>query len=343
MNIHPPFMKRGTSWGKVSIFFFLFILLQVLINGRIIGVGRLLELSGGHNILDFDFYNGPAETLAKLGDMGPEARYFYKTKIIPLDFLFPLGYGLFLSHLLCLIYERFFTKTPIFGSYKWIPLVGTVMDYMENICNFTLLQNFPHPDPFFLHFSGIFSAMKFCFIYASYFLVVAGLLSFLISWIFRRVNENDVTTFKGIGNLLAPIGYGISILLIAGSFINRALFTYSIATSIRVILGTTLLGGGLIVHLLAAFPMLRAFREARLVENGMYCICRNPMYFSMIFIILPGVSLLTNTTSLLIVSPILTAVVFSLIPKEEMYLLKKFGDHYQKYSQRRALLVPLIL
>lgn len=80
-------------------------------------------------------------------------------------------------------------------------------------------------------------------------------------------------------------------------------------------------------------------RDAYLVDCGPYRWVRNPMYTGVIFL---GVSLGIALANWLL--PISTGIVFLLLalrtPREEQFLIQRFGDQYRSYMQRVGRFLP---
>jgi protein-S-isoprenylcysteine O-methyltransferase Ste14 len=101
------------------------------------------------------------------------------------------------------------------------------------------------------------------------------------------------------------------------------------------LLGAMLWAAGLI-QLLMAFP------KGKLVTNGAYGACRNPIYASFIVFVLPAVSLLTLTWVWLAVALAMYAGVRLFIGPEERRLLRVFGDEYAGYLKRVSRIMPFV-
>jgi protein-S-isoprenylcysteine O-methyltransferase Ste14 len=72
----------------------------------------------------------------------------------------------------------------------------------------------------------------------------------------------------------------------------------------------------------------------RLVDHGIYRISRNPIYLSMMLLVV-GIALAANSLVILIcVLPAGSALCVLVIRREERYLRRKFGDHYSDYMRR---------
>jgi protein-S-isoprenylcysteine O-methyltransferase Ste14 len=107
-------------------------------------------------------------------------------------------------------------------------------------------------------------------------------------------------------------------------------------------LGLLVVAGSILVVLLAAKEIIRAKTalDARkettaLVASGVFRFTRNPIYLSMVLLVI-GVGLALNSPwSLLLAVPTGSVLCLTAIKPEERYLEAKFGDAYRAY--RRAV------
>ncbi|HOX47376.1 MAG TPA: isoprenylcysteine carboxylmethyltransferase family protein [Myxococcota bacterium] len=111
--------------------------------------------------------------------------------------------------------------------------------------------------------------------------------------------------------------------------------------SISIPLGIALLVPGVALWLAAMAQLLLGFSRGKLVTECAYSVCRNPIYSSFVFFILPGISLASGTWVYLAVAGVLGLGVVIFIRKEERDLLRVFGDEYQRYTLRVRRLLPL--
>jgi len=96
-------------------------------------------------------------------------------------------------------------------------------------------------------------------------------------------------------------------------------------------------GGGLFVE--RRLRPLALVPATRLVAEGPYRLSRNPMYVGVLALYL-GLCLLTNLAWALLFGLLpLAALVLWIVPSEERYLERRFGDDYREYrrSVRRWL------
>jgi protein-S-isoprenylcysteine O-methyltransferase Ste14 len=99
---------------------------------------------------------------------------------------------------------------------------------------------------------------------------------------------------------------------------------------------------GLALWLTAVVQLLIGFPRGRLVTEGAYGVCRNPIYSSFALSLLPGLSLVTGTWVYLVVAAVLCLGVRIFIRKEEQDLLRVFGDEYRRYTERVHRIIPFV-
>jgi Na+/glutamate symporter len=133
---------QKATWKKAVIFSLIFVFFYILINPSGIGVAGLLKITGGANILDFEFgytHEGAYKILTELGEKGRE---FYLTRIVPLDFPFPLSYMLFYAVWTALLLKHTALK-------KWckytilFSFFAMLFDWIENIGIIIMLTHYP--------------------------------------------------------------------------------------------------------------------------------------------------------------------------------------------------------
>jgi protein-S-isoprenylcysteine O-methyltransferase Ste14 len=104
-------------------------------------------------------------------------------------------------------------------------------------------------------------------------------------------------------------------------------------------------GSGLV---LAGVPLyvwgLRVFRRAwgqgELATTGPYARCRHPIYATWIFLIVPGVCLLTGSWLVLTAPLAMYAAARLFVWKEEADLERRFGEAYRAWRRRTGAFVP---
>ena len=107
-------------------------------------------------------------------------------------------------------------------------------------------------------------------------------------------------------------------------------------------IGISLIIIGFILFIYPAITIDKYFNEGKLRTNGMYKICRHPIYVSWILIIIPGIVLCWGSIIGLSI-PLYSYLVFrSFIYKEENYLANKFNSEYFTYKSSINVIFPKI-
>lgn len=176
---------QKASLKKAVLFTVLFAIFYALINYSALGVAGLLKITGGANILDFEFGYSYKKAYDILTALGADGRAFYQAKIIPIDFPFPLSYMLFYSGFIALLIK--YTKSKeIFKYLLFLPLVATLFDWIENIGIIAMLNCYPSLPGWAVLVSSIFGMLKTVFTIGSITLIAILFVLFVYSKIRRK-------------------------------------------------------------------------------------------------------------------------------------------------------------
>jgi protein-S-isoprenylcysteine O-methyltransferase Ste14 len=150
--------------------------------------------------------------------------------------------------------------------------------------------------------------------------------------------------FLGIGPKIGIVLLPWLAATIIFSSIKKGLFIYSSGNSnILIICGFVLMSFGLVFYLYAVRLLLKGLKETRLMTNGAYSLCQNPLYSSIILLIIPALSLILNSW-LVLTSSIIGYIMFKIfIKKESTELEYFFGDNYIKYKNKTPEFFPVPL
>ena len=113
------------------------------------------------------------------------------------------------------------------------------------------------------------------------------------------------------------------------------LFSFTSAPSLAMrIAGAVLIAFGLVMLLSSGLRVLKAFREQRLLIDGLFAVFPNPMYAVFILAIVPGLALVLDSWLVLTGSAVVYALFRGLVPAEDRWLREKFGAQYDDYRRR---------
>ncbi len=105
-------------------------------------------------------------------------------------------------------------------------------------------------------------------------------------------------------------------------------------------LGYILIIVGLFLSFKEAFRVTKAFKEKKLLTDGLFKITKNPVYLSHIIFTIPGLSLVLNNYLVLILTPLMIILLKKFIFEEEEYLYLTFGNEYENY--RKSVFIKFI-
>jgi hypothetical protein len=162
--------------------------MNFLINGPFIGLAKLQEITGGHSILDMEFTGYSVEKAYNILEaLGEEGRAFDMKYIVPLDFPFPLSYGLFYFVSLTFIAKKMFKNLKKPWLFGIIGGFATLFDWLENLMIINLLQNYPKRLNGAASIASVFTQLKGLFIASTMGLIVIGLLALVIKAFYVKV------------------------------------------------------------------------------------------------------------------------------------------------------------
>jgi len=123
--------------------------------------------------------------------------------------------------------------------------------------------------------------------------------------------------------------------------VTTQLFTFTTEnTKVLKIIGTVLMTFGLIFYLTTVKLLLKGLKETRLVTNGAFYLCQNPLYAAILLFIIPALAMLLNSW-LVLTSSLIGYLIFRRYIKGEYQELEKyFGYDYLKYKSTTPEFFP---
>lgn len=148
--------------------------------------------------------------------------------------------------------------------------------------------------------------------------------------------------FLGIGPKIAVILLPWLLISFVLSTHYRKVFAFTPEKSSLLFLsGVVILVFGLIFYGSTVRLLLKGLKETRLLTNGAFSLCQNPLYASIILFIIPALSLIFNSW-LILTSSITAYILFKInIKKEYIELEKFFGGEYLKYKNETPEFFPI--
>lgn len=139
-------------------------------------------------------------------------------------------------------------------------------------------------------------------------------------------------SFMGIGPKVGIIVLPVLALTIIASKVWPEIFRFT--KSGKMILfytGAVFMAAGLVFYFSTVRMLLKGLKETRLMTTGPYSLCQNPLYASILLVIVPALSLILNSWVILLTT-ITGYIMFRLFISQEYRELEKFfGEDYRKY------------
>jgi protein-S-isoprenylcysteine O-methyltransferase Ste14 len=106
------------------------------------------------------------------------------------------------------------------------------------------------------------------------------------------------------------------------------------------VLGFVWLGLGIIFWIYSAIFFLKYFKPGKLITQGPFGLCRNPIYSSIIVFIIPSLALIFHSGLILSISLVLY-IGFKISIHGETYVLRRiFGEKYEIYEKSVNEIIP---
>ncbi len=148
-------------------------------------------------------------------------------------------------------------------------------------------------------------------------------------------------TELGVAPLIAVPSFLSLGAAIALHYARFPLFAFSPAPGLGMLVaGGLLLALGVAILVTSGLRILKAFREQRLLTDGLFAVFPNPMYASFVLAIIPGLALVVGSWLVLTGSAVVYVLFRAMVPGEDRWLQEKFGAQYDAY--RRKVLVKIL-
>jgi protein-S-isoprenylcysteine O-methyltransferase Ste14 len=150
--------------------------------------------------------------------------------------------------------------------------------------------------------------------------------------------------FYGIGPRIGIIALPWLAVAIILSLIYKGAFRFSAGNDkVLFYVGLVLLILGLVMYFSTIPLLLKGIRDTRLVTNGSFYLCCNPLYAAIILFMIPGASLMMNSW-LVLTASVVAYVIFKMnIKKEQQEMEKFFGENYTSYRSLTPEFFPVPL
>ena len=126
-------------------------------------------------IPDLSFYYSAEDLYQMAESYGDEGRQAYIKARFSFDIAWPAVYAAFLCTSISWVLKRTFKTESILQIGNTLPLLGVLLDFLENISTSVLMSRFPKPTPLIDVTATYFTMLKWVFVAGSFLLLIAGL------------------------------------------------------------------------------------------------------------------------------------------------------------------------
>ena len=130
--------------------------------------------SGGAGSPDTSFWYTPTELYQMAEAYGPAGRQAYVKARWTFDLVWPLVYTAFLSLTISWVYRRAFAAESRWQLANLVPIVGMLLDYLENSAASLVMARYPALTPGIVHLAPLFTLTKWVFVNGSFILLLIG-------------------------------------------------------------------------------------------------------------------------------------------------------------------------
>lgn len=145
----------------------------------------------------------------------------------------------------------------------------------------------------------------------------------------------------------SPIIFGLTILFAVPiaivNYYYKPIFRIGfIPYKALIIIAILLLIAGIPLYIKTIMALKAAHKKQELITNGIFSICRNPLFAVVIFLLLPGILLLFNSWLLLTIPCFMLLMFKIFIIREERLMADEFGQEYTNYKNGTSTIFPEI-
>ena len=121
------------------------------------------------------------QAISLLEELGNEGRRFYISRQLPLDFIYPGLFAVSYTLLLIWLFSKSFETTSRIYYLTFIPALGGLFDYLENIFIIRMITSFPDLSTGLVQVASTFTLLKSIFTTVFFLLLFAGFVAFVFT------------------------------------------------------------------------------------------------------------------------------------------------------------------
>jgi len=122
-----------------------------------------------------------SQAISLLEELGDEGRAIYLSRQLPLDFVYPGLFAISYTLLLIWLFSKSIKDTSRIFYLAFIPVLGGMFDYLENIYIIRMINSFPDLSPRLVQVASTFTLLKSVFTTIFFLLLFAGFAAFVFT------------------------------------------------------------------------------------------------------------------------------------------------------------------
>ncbi|KPL10315.1 MAG: hypothetical protein AMS26_21640, partial [Bacteroides sp. SM23_62] len=156
-------------------------------------------------------------------------------------------------------------------------------------------------------------------------------------------HDSKKLTFWGTSPIIFALTILFAIPIAIVNYYYKPIFKIGIVPyKVLIIIAFLLLVTGIPLYLKTLMVLKAAHKKQELITNGVFSICRNPLFAVVIFLLLPGILLLFNSWLLLTIPCFMFLMFKIFIIREEHLMANEFGQEYIDYKNSTSTIFPKI-
>lgn len=167
-------MSKSTSMVTVSTMILFLVFTATVLPGQ----SEQAKAQSGDTSPDMSFFYTVEELYEIAESYGEDGRDAYIRARFTFDLVWPIVYTLFLASGISWLFLRSSISDTKFQKANLIPVIGMVLDYLENITVSIVMLRYPLRTPFFDIITVTVTPLKWVFVGGSFLILVIGLMKY---------------------------------------------------------------------------------------------------------------------------------------------------------------------
>ncbi len=135
---------------------------------------------------DMSFYYTADDLYQMAEAYGEDGREAYVRARFTFDLIWPMVYTIFLSTGISWVYGRAFVPGSVWQRANLVPVLGLLLDYLENISTSVVMMRYPSSTPVVDRLAAVLTMGKWVFVGGSFALLVVGVVVGVWRWVRAR-------------------------------------------------------------------------------------------------------------------------------------------------------------